>query len=123
MECQAHTEVTLRSRSKAVPDSSSPTAELTRYTTITCLVCGLPTYRVLQRITPDLSAEEGPVLPTDDWVEKELCKSSTGWIEVYPGCLVSHSFASFLARRMMWSASSSAGHGGCLVRSYVCQRH
>ncbi|TFK81512.1 hypothetical protein K466DRAFT_336123 [Polyporus arcularius HHB13444] len=89
----AHTEVTLRSRSKAVPDSSSPTAELTRYTTITCLVCGLPTYRVLQRITPDLSAEEGPVLPTDDWVEKELCKSSTGWIEVYPGCLTNKEIA------------------------------
>ena len=86
---QAHTEVTLRSRSKAIPDSSSPTAELTRYTTVTCLVCGVLTYRVAQRITPDLSSEEGPVLPTDDWVEKEMCKSSTGWIEVYQGCLVS----------------------------------
>lgn len=86
---QTHTEVTLRSRSKAVPISSSPTSELTRYTTVTCLVCGLLTYRVAQRITPDLSTEEGPVLPTDDWVEKDLCKSSTGWIEVFQGCLVS----------------------------------
>ena len=86
---QTHTEVTLRSRSKAVPISSSPTSELTRYTTVTCLVCGLLTYRVAQRITPDLGTEEGPVLPTDDWVEKDLCKSSTGWIEVFQGCLVS----------------------------------
>ncbi|KAI0722228.1 hypothetical protein C8T65DRAFT_135304 [Cerioporus squamosus] len=89
----AHTEVTLRSRSKAVPLSSSPTAELTRYTTVTCLVCGLPTYRVSQRITPDLSTEEGPLLPTDDWVEKELCKSSTGWIEVFQGCLTDKEIA------------------------------
>ncbi|KAI0751553.1 hypothetical protein C8Q80DRAFT_1157901 [Daedaleopsis nitida] len=83
----AHTEVILRSRSKAVPVSGSPTAELTRYTTITCLACEHLTYRVKQRITPDLSAEEGPVFPTDDWFEKELCKSTTGWIEVYQDCL------------------------------------
>lgn len=57
--------------------------------TVTCLVCGLLTYRVAQRISPDLSNEEGPVLPTDDWVEKELCKSATGWIEINQGCLVS----------------------------------
>ncbi|KAI9001374.1 hypothetical protein BD414DRAFT_544282 [Trametes punicea] len=83
----AHTEVTLRSRSKPVPDPDSPSGELTRYTTVTCLVCGVPTYRVLQRITPDLINEIGPVLPTDDWVEKELVKSTTGWIEVYQGCI------------------------------------
>lgn len=29
------------------------------------------------------------MLPTDDWVEKELCKSATGWIEINQGCLVS----------------------------------
>ncbi|KAI0637989.1 hypothetical protein C8Q77DRAFT_1153680 [Trametes polyzona] len=83
----AHTEVTLRSRSKPVPDPESSIGELTRYTTLTCLICGVPTYRVLQRITPDLINEVGPVLPTDDWVEKELLKSTTGWIEVYNGCL------------------------------------
>ncbi|KAI0772048.1 hypothetical protein BD413DRAFT_51504 [Trametes elegans] len=83
----AHTEVTLRSRSKPVPIPDSPTEELTRYTTIACLVCGVPTYRVLQRITPDLINEVGPVLPTDDWVEKEMIKSTTGWVEVYQGCL------------------------------------
>ncbi|KAH9927201.1 uncharacterized protein BXZ73DRAFT_102787 [Epithele typhae] len=83
----AHTEVTLRTRCKPIPDSGSPTAELTRHTTITCLVCGMLVYRVAQRITPDLASEEGPLLPTEDWVEKELCKSSSGWIEVYRGCL------------------------------------
>ncbi|KAJ2974572.1 hypothetical protein NUW54_g11872 [Trametes sanguinea] len=83
----AHPEVTLRSRSKPVPDPDSSSGELTRYTTVTCLVCGIPTYRVLQRITPDLINEVGPVLPTDDWVEKELLKSATGWVEVYHGCL------------------------------------
>ncbi|CDO71394.1 hypothetical protein BN946_scf184908.g152 [Trametes cinnabarina] len=83
----AHTEVTLRSRSKPVPDPDSPSGELTRYTTVTCLVCGIPTYRVLQRITPDLINEVGPLLPSDDWVEKELLKSTTGWVEVYHGCL------------------------------------
>ncbi|KAI0353458.1 hypothetical protein OH77DRAFT_1427132 [Trametes cingulata] len=83
----AHTEVTLRSRSKPVPDPDSSSSELTRYTTVTCLICGIPTYRVLQRITPDLINEVGPVLPTDDWVEKDLVKSATGWVEVYQGCL------------------------------------
>ncbi|KAI0650239.1 hypothetical protein C8Q79DRAFT_998129 [Trametes meyenii] len=83
----AHTEVTLRSRSKPIPDPGSPAGELTRYTALTCLVCGMPTYRVSQRITPDLINEVGPVLPTDDWVEKELLKSATGWVEVYQGCL------------------------------------
>ena len=86
---QAHPQVTLRNRSKPIPDSGSPTAELSRYTTVICLVCGVPAYRVAQRITPDLATEEGPLLPTEDWVEKELCKSSSGWIEVYHGCLVS----------------------------------
>ena len=86
---QAHPEVTLRTRSKPVPDSASATSELSRYTTVTCLVCGVPAYRVAQRITPDLASEEGPLLPTEDWVEKELCKSSSGWIEAFQGCLVS----------------------------------
>ena len=49
-------------------------------------------YRVAQRITPDLVSEEGPVLPTEDWAEKELRKSLSGWIEVYQGCLVSTAF-------------------------------
>ncbi|KAI0327749.1 hypothetical protein GY45DRAFT_1327182 [Cubamyces sp. BRFM 1775] len=89
----AHPEVTLRSRSKPVPDPESSSGELTRYTTVTCLVCGLPTYRVLQRITPDLISEVGPVLPTDDWVEKELVKSATGWLEVYQGCLTDDEIA------------------------------
>ncbi|KAI0368073.1 hypothetical protein BV20DRAFT_1054266 [Pilatotrama ljubarskyi] len=83
----AHTEVTLRSRSKPVPDPDSASGELTRYTTVTCLICGIPTYRVSQRITPDLINEVGPILPTDDWVEKDLVKSATGWVEVYQGCL------------------------------------
>ncbi|KAH9900024.1 hypothetical protein C8Q73DRAFT_343312 [Cubamyces lactineus] len=89
----AHPEVTLRSRSKPVPDPDLSSNELTRYTTVTCLVCGLPTYRVLQRITPDLISEVGPVLPTDDWVEKELVKSATGWLEVYQGCLTDDEIA------------------------------
>ena len=79
----------MRTRSKPVPDPGSPMSELSRYMIVVCLVCGAPTYRVAQRITPDLASEEGPVLPTEDWVEKELCKSSSGWIEVYHGCLVS----------------------------------
>ena len=61
--------------------------------TVTCLVCSLPTYRVAQQVTPDLCTEEGPVLPTDDWVEKELCKSATGWIEVFQDSLVSSRFS------------------------------
>ncbi|KAL1937721.1 hypothetical protein VTO73DRAFT_12874 [Trametes versicolor] len=85
----AHTEVTLRSRSRPVPDPESSSGDLTRYTTVTCLVCGIPAYRVAQRITPDLVNEVGPILPTDDWVEKELLKSSSGWVEVYKGCITS----------------------------------
>ncbi|KAM5531923.1 hypothetical protein V8D89_014393 [Ganoderma adspersum] len=89
----AHPELTLRSRSRAIPVTGSPTAELSRFMSVTCLVCALPTYRVVQQITPDLSTEEGPVLPTDEWVEKELCKSATGWIEVFLDSLVGNDIA------------------------------
>ena len=56
---------------------------------LTCLVCQTLVYRVLQVITPDIDYGEGPVPPTEDWVESELLKTPSGWIEVYQDCIVS----------------------------------
>lgn len=41
-----------------------------------------------QTVSPDVEGGEGPVLPTDDWVENEVLKSATGWVEVSKSCLV-----------------------------------
>lgn len=46
-------------------------------------------YRVYQVVPLDVEGKDGPQFPTDDWVEEEVMKSSTGWIEVHGGCLVS----------------------------------
>jgi hypothetical protein len=45
-------------------------------------------YRVAQIIPPDMDAPEGPVLPTDEWVEDTVLTSASGWIEVAKACLV-----------------------------------
>jgi hypothetical protein len=46
-------------------------------------------YRVLHLIPPDLNASEGPVLPTEEWVEHDILQSGSGWIELANHCLVS----------------------------------
>ena len=36
-----------------------------------------------------MQGQEGPQLPTEEWVEQEIMKSSSGWIEVHNQCSVS----------------------------------
>jgi len=83
---QIHPQVTLRTRSRGVPITGTP--QCTRYTSLTCLICRTLVYRVHQVVPMDIEGKEGPQLPTDDWVEQEIMKSSTGWIEVHIDCLV-----------------------------------
>jgi hypothetical protein len=83
---QAHPQVTLRTRSRAVPVAN--TERCHRYVTLSCLLCQTIVYRVHQAITTDIEGKDGPMLPTDDWAEQETLKSTSGWIELHSGCLV-----------------------------------
>lgn len=85
---QVHPQLTLRTRqhSKAQSDSDP---FLTRHTTLTCLICRLSVYRVLQLIPPDMDSTEGPILPTEEWAEDQVLQSGSGWIEMSKQCLVS----------------------------------
>lgn len=79
--------MTLRIRTHSKPLSGS--GYLRWHTSLTCLICRLSVYRVLQSIPPDLDVTEGPVLPTEEWVEHEVLQSGSGWIELAKQCLVS----------------------------------
>ncbi|PCH41487.1 hypothetical protein WOLCODRAFT_163137 [Wolfiporia cocos MD-104 SS10] len=79
-----HLQLTLRHRTQAVQDEASGWG---RHTTLTCLLCQTEVYRVYHCIHPDIDSGEGPVIPEDGWVEQDLLKSTTGWIEVSRRCM------------------------------------
>ncbi|GLB34123.1 hypothetical protein LshimejAT787_0110070 [Lyophyllum shimeji] len=81
----AHPQVTVRTRTRGVPIAG--TTRFSRYMTITCLLCDLLVYRVYQTYSADVEGKDGPVLPTEDWVERDILKSLSGWIEVQKDCL------------------------------------
>ena len=74
-------------RSKAVPDLKDPSKTM-RYMSLICLNCQSLVYRVLRSSTPNGEERPGPVIPTEEWVEKDVLKTSTGTVEVHKGCLV-----------------------------------
>ncbi|KAF8638621.1 hypothetical protein AX17_002162 [Amanita inopinata Kibby_2008] len=80
----AHPHITLRTRMRGIPIEG--TSRCGRYTTLTCLICEVLVYRVYQIVPIDIEGKEGPLLPTEDWVENEIMKSSSGWIEVSNKC-------------------------------------
>ncbi|KAG5639699.1 hypothetical protein H0H81_005882 [Sphagnurus paluster] len=80
-----HPQVTVRTRTRGVPIAG--TSRFSRYTTITCLLCDLVVYRVYQTYSADIEGKDGPLLPTEDWVERDVMKSLSGWIEVHKDCL------------------------------------
>ena len=84
---QEHVQVTVRTRTPGTPILA--TSQYCRYITITCLLCHLLVYRVYQTYPADVDGKDGPLLPTDDWVERDIMKSLSGWIEVHNQCLVS----------------------------------
>ena len=69
----------LRTRTRGTPRCG-------RYTALTCLICEALVYRV---VLIDIEEKEVPLLPTEEWVEDEIMKSSSGWIEVSNQRLVS----------------------------------
>ncbi|KAG2141604.1 hypothetical protein BD769DRAFT_1427409 [Suillus cothurnatus] len=81
----AHPQVTMRTR-KLGP-TLGDTNRCIRYTTLTCLLCQTLAYRVQQLVPLDVEGQEGPLLPTYDWVEQDILMSSCGWIEVHAECL------------------------------------
>jgi hypothetical protein len=85
---QVHPQLTLRSRTDSKAQSDSDRF-LHRHTSLTCLICRLSVYRVLQLIPPDMDSTEGPVLPTEEWAEDQVLQSGSGWIEMAKQCLVS----------------------------------
>jgi hypothetical protein len=78
--------MTVRTRTRGVHVVG--TSRYARFTTITCLVCDLLVYRVYQTYLADIEGKDGPLLPTEDWVERDILKSLSGWIEVSKQCLV-----------------------------------
>jgi hypothetical protein len=103
---QLHPQLTLRSRINSSPQSGSE--HLRRHTSLTCLICRLSVYRVLQSIPPDMDVTEGPVLPTEEWVEQEVLQSGSGWIELAKQCLVSPLILPSRHKNVSMAPSSSA---------------
>ncbi|KJA29749.1 hypothetical protein HYPSUDRAFT_60602 [Hypholoma sublateritium FD-334 SS-4] len=76
-----HPQVTVR-----VPLKSEPipgTSKYFRFTLLTCLFCSLPVYRVYNVISQEVEGAEATLIPSEDWVENDIMKSSTGWIGVH----------------------------------------
>ncbi|KAF8914307.1 hypothetical protein CPB84DRAFT_1669933 [Gymnopilus junonius] len=81
-----HPQVTVRLNSKGVPIPG--TSKCSRFTALTCLLCNLAVYRVHHLISLDVVGNEPVLLPSEEWVEHEIMKSATGWIDVHKDCLV-----------------------------------
>ena len=84
---QTHPQVTVRTTTR--PESIQGTLQHSRFTILTCLLCGLPIYRVFQSISLEIQGNESTLLPTDDWMEHDVLKSATGWIQVHKDSIVS----------------------------------
>ncbi|KAF8138844.1 hypothetical protein EV363DRAFT_1314955 [Boletus edulis] len=82
----AHPQVTMRTRK--IRPYMADSSRCIRFTTLTCLLCQTVAYRVQQPVASDMDLQEGPLLPSPDWVEQEVLLSSCGWIEVYKDCLL-----------------------------------
>ncbi|KAL5527376.1 hypothetical protein ACEPAG_6167 [Sanghuangporus baumii] len=80
----SHNELTLRTRSRVVDDSTSSTGR-TQPILVTCLVCDTAAYRVKTEVPPDEDAKEGPIMPTEDWAERDTLRSKSGYVDVHVG--------------------------------------
>lgn len=86
---QVHPQLTLRVKSRA--EALPGTPRTARFTTLVCLACDIPVYRLHQIISTEVEGKDVPLLPNDDWAEREIMKSLNGWIDVHKDCLVSQS--------------------------------
>ncbi|TFY72895.1 hypothetical protein EVG20_g85 [Dentipellis fragilis] len=92
-----HPELTLRSRTRA--KSSADSNMLRRHICLTCLNCSSLVYRIEHIEPANMEGGEGPVLPTDEWAEHEVLRTSSGWIELSKGCLDQESIAKAAASK------------------------
>ena len=74
-------------RSRALPDSKD-SSKIIRYLSLICLNCQSLIYRVSRPSVLNGEERPGPVIPTEEWVEKDVLKTSTGKVEVHKECLV-----------------------------------
>ncbi|KAF8969372.1 hypothetical protein BDZ97DRAFT_1902497 [Flammula alnicola] len=83
-----HPQVTIRLPLKGEPIPG--TSKYSRFTALTCLFCGLAVYRVRHVISLDVEGNESTLFPTEDWVEHEIMKSASGWIDVHKDSIVAN---------------------------------
>ncbi|EKM59832.1 uncharacterized protein PHACADRAFT_250564 [Phanerochaete carnosa HHB-10118-sp] len=84
----AHIQLTLRNKGPRTERRVGDRTEAVRVVSLTCLVCESLVYRISQVVLPDVESGEGLVLPTDEWVEKEVLRSADGWIEISADALL-----------------------------------
>jgi len=75
-----------------------------RYMSLICLNCQSLVYRVSRSSILNGEERPGPVIPTEEWIEKDVLKTSTGKVEVHKACLV----------------SSNSDYKGCHVYLILC---
>ncbi|KAG2013242.1 hypothetical protein CC2G_010175 [Coprinopsis cinerea AmutBmut pab1-1] len=75
-----HPQLTLRSRKRVATVAEGN--RYSRFTTLKCLLCNIPVYRIFQIVPADVEGKDGPILPAEDYVEKEVMKSPNGWVQV-----------------------------------------
>ncbi|KAG6813430.1 hypothetical protein H0H92_011127 [Tricholoma furcatifolium] len=90
-----HPQFTVRTRTRGT--AVAETSRFSRYTSVTCLQCQLVVYRVYQTYAPEIEKNEGPLLPTEDWVERDVLKGQNGWIEVHNDCLTGNAIEEALS--------------------------
>jgi len=114
--------MTMRTRKMGPPIAD--TGRCIRYTTLTCLVCQTLAYRVQQLVPLDIDGQEGPLLPSLDWVEQETLRSLHGWIEAHNSCLVStplRTTHSQSAPRLLSAALTGLPSSRCLASRFHFQ--
>ncbi|PBL02991.1 hypothetical protein ARMGADRAFT_955688 [Armillaria gallica] len=87
----AHPQLTLRIRSRGTPIEGS--SRFAQFMSLGCLVCRTLVYRafisapLLTNSYANLATREGPVIPKSGWVEDDVLRTPSGWIEVFEGAL------------------------------------
>ncbi|KAG7447532.1 uncharacterized protein BT62DRAFT_993219 [Guyanagaster necrorhizus] len=87
----AHPQLTLRIRSRGTPIEGS--SRFAQFMSLGCLVCRTLVYRaftsapLLMNSYANLATREGPVIPKSGWVEDDVLRTPSGWIEVFEGAL------------------------------------
>ncbi|KAF9498771.1 hypothetical protein BDN71DRAFT_1442703 [Pleurotus eryngii] len=84
----AHPQLTSRVRWRGPVSNESSRSP--RYISLMCLVCKAYVYRIYQN-TPSEADKDAPNVAPEGWIEQEIMKSLSGWIEVQKECLTGES--------------------------------